>query len=392
MKISHDLAPDAIRKILRSEITSGRGSLDARTLYQLWQSTGLRRQDLAHGIMAMSEAHELFSHVRDGKCYLAVPHRPRKRGAPRTSHLQVEERAQALTKAAARIQGASRHYAYRRSTDLTHPQGRHSERRLGESGRLIAALPLPERDLLLGQAELVPVTTGNVLWQVGERIHYAYLPINCILSNRIELEDGHFNEIFVTGNEGIAGLEVCQGKDHASYRVEVEQGGFAHRLPALTLKREFERGEALQALLLQYSHAQLMQVALGSTCNHYHSVESRLCRVLLLIADRVRSNILLMTHDELAGSVGVRREAITDALGQLHAAGLIRRARKHISLLDRGALETRACECYAAIRAGFDSLRQDSPIPSRATLRLEEHLAGRRAHRSSSQRPLDGRH
>ena len=367
MNITRDLAPDAIRKIFKAEMTSGRGTVDARKLYQLWEGTGLRRQDLASGIMLLTETHELLADVRDGGCHFTMLRRPRKRGVPRISASALDQRALALAQAATRMNSTARHH---RSADVA-SSATGGERRLGECGRLISAMPLPDREVLLGLVELVPMTTASVLWEVGERINYAYFPINCIFSNRIELEDGHSNEIHVTGNEGMAGLEVCQGQDRASYSIVVEQGGFAHRLPASTLRKEFDRGEEFQALLLRYSHAQLMQVALGSTCNHYHSIKSRLCRVLLLIADRSRSNTLRMTHDVIAGSVGVRREAITEWLGQLHDAGLIRRARKSITLLDRHGLEAISCECYAAIKAEFDSMRPDSPARLRANTRMD---------------------
>ena len=367
VNITRDLAPDAIRKIFKAEATSGRSTLDARKLYQLWEGTGLRRQDLASGIMVLTETHELLSDVRDGGCHFTMPRRSRKRGVPRISASALDQRAQALTQAATRMNSASRRH--HRSADVA-SSATGGERRLGECGRLISAMPLSDREHLLGLVELVPLTTGSVLWEVGEPINYAYFPITCIFSNRIELEDGHSNEIYVTGNEGMAGLEVCLGQARASYSVVIEQGGFAHRLPAATLRKEFERGEELQALLLRYTHAQLMQVALGSTCNHYHSIKSRLCRVLLLIADRTRSNTLLMTHDVIAGSVGVRREAITEWLGQLHGAGLIRRARKSITLLDRHGLEAISCECYAAMKAEFDSMRSGYAARFRANTRI----------------------
>ena len=54
--------------------------------------------------------------------------------------------------------------------------------------------------------------------------------------------------------------------------------------------------------------------------------------------------------------LGVRREGVTEAALKLQKAGLIRNARGRISVLDRPALEKRACECYAVVKKEYDRL------------------------------------
>jgi hypothetical protein len=46
-------------------------------------------------------------------------------------------------------------------------------------------------------------------------------------------------------------------------------------------------------------------------------VEQRLCRWLLLTLDRSASSELVMTQELVAGMLGVRREGITEAAGDL---------------------------------------------------------------------------
>jgi Mn-dependent DtxR family transcriptional regulator len=48
--------------------------------------------------------------------------------------------------------------------------------------------------------------------------------------------------------------------------------------------------------------------------------------------------------------LGVRRPAVTVAIGVLEKAGLIGHRRGRIQITDRGGLETASCECYSAIR------------------------------------------
>jgi len=93
----------------------------------------------------------------------------------------------------------------------------------------------------------------------------------------------------------------------------------------------------------------MAQVAQTAACNRHHTVEQRLCRCLLAILDRVPSGPLVLTQDLIAGMLGVRREGITEAAGRLQQAGVIHNRRGHITVHRRSGLESRACECYAAV-------------------------------------------
>jgi DNA-binding transcriptional regulator YhcF (GntR family) len=88
-------------------------------------------------------------------------------------------------------------------------------------------------------------------------------------------------------------------------------------------------------------------------------VEQQLCRWLLLTLDRLPSNELVMTQELVASMLGVRREGITEAAGNLQRAGFISYRRGHISVLDRAGLETRACECYAVVKKELERLLSD---------------------------------
>ena len=70
---------------------------------------------------------------------------------------------------------------------------------------------------------------------------------------------------------------------------------------------------------------------------------------MLSIADRTPAAELVMTHELVAHTLGVRRESITEVAVRLQQAGVIRYRRGHISVLDRSGLEQRACECYGVM-------------------------------------------
>jgi CRP-like cAMP-binding protein len=97
-------------------------------------------------------------------------------------------------------------------------------------------------------------------------------------------------------------------------------------------------------------------MAQTAVCNRHHSVEQQLCRWLLLSLDRLPSNELTMTQELIANMLGVRREGVTQAAGELQEAGLIHYSRGHITVLDRPKLEKRVCECYAVVKRESDRL------------------------------------
>jgi Mn-dependent DtxR family transcriptional regulator len=68
---------------------------------------------------------------------------------------------------------------------------------------------------------------------------------------------------------------------------------------------------------------------------------------------------LIKTQELVASMLGVRREGITEATGNLQRAGLISYRRGHIAVFDRQGLEKHACECYAVVKKEIDRLLSD---------------------------------
>ena len=221
---------------------------------------------------------------------------------------------------------------------------------------LLAALPAEVRARLQPHLELVPMPLGDVLYESGTLLRHVYFPTTCIVSLLYVMEDGASAEIAVVGNEGIIGIALFMGGETTPSRALVQSAGHALRLKGQLLKEEFHRSGALQHLLLRYTQALLTQMAQTAVCNRHHSVDQQLCRWLLLSLDRLSSSTLSMTQELIANMLGVRREGVTEAAGQLQRVGLIHYSRGRITVLDRPRLEARACECYAVVKKEFDRL------------------------------------
>jgi CRP-like cAMP-binding protein len=226
---------------------------------------------------------------------------------------------------------------------------------------LLGAMPAAEFERLSPDLELVEMPLGEVLYESGARLDHVYFPTTCIVSLLYVLENGASAEIAVVGNEGILGISLFMGGETTPSRAVVQSAGFGYRLKAPLLKQEFNRAGPVLRLLLRYTQALITQMTQTAVCNRHHSVEQQLCRWLLLSIDRLSSSSLNMTQELIANMLGVRREGVTEAAGNLQRAGLIRYNRGHIDVLDRPGLEEAVCECYAVVKAEFDRLLSDIP-------------------------------
>ena len=127
------------------------------------------------------------------------------------------------------------------------------------------------------------------------------------------------------------------------------------------MKVEFERAGPVLHLLLRYTQALITQMSQTAVCNRHHSLDQQLCHWLLLSLDRLDGSELVMTQELIANMLGVCREGATEAALKLQKAGMIRYARGRITVLDRKAVEERACECYAVVKKEYDRLLPDKP-------------------------------
>jgi len=221
---------------------------------------------------------------------------------------------------------------------------------------LLASLPAPDYQRLLPDLEFTPLPLGMAVYESGAKMDYVYFPTDCIVSMLYVMRNGASAEIAVVGHEGLVGVALFMGGESTPSRAVVQSAGCAYRLASKILKREFEHNAPLQHLLLRYTQALITQMAQTAVCNRHHSVEQQLCRWLLLSLDRLPSNELSMTQELIANMLGVRREGVTEAAGNLQTAGLINYHRGHIKVLDRPKLEQRVCECYAVVKSEEDRL------------------------------------
>jgi CRP-like cAMP-binding protein len=221
---------------------------------------------------------------------------------------------------------------------------------------LLAALPAADRGRLFPQLEMCSLSAGQVLYEAAEPTQYVYFPIDAITCLVQLTDSGASCASAIVGHEGMVGVSLFLGSDASSSRAMVYSAGYAYRLSGIALREEFRRSSVLQQGLLRYTQLLFTQMAQTALCNRHHTVDQQLCRLLLLTIDRLPVSELKATHDLIAGMLGVRREGVSTAAHALQTLGIIRNSRGLVQVLDRPALEVRACECYAVVKRESDRL------------------------------------
>lgn len=224
-----------------------------------------------------------------------------------------------------------------------------ASRQVAIGNRILAALPHEEFARVLRHLEKVRLEKGEIVYMTGDRIRYGYFPVNGLVSLLSTTETGSTVEVAMVGNEGIVGLPVILGNGIIPYEVTVQITTEAFRIRAEALQEEFDKGEALQVLMLRYLNVMIAQISQSSICNRFHTLEAALSRWLLIAQDRVNSDSLNLTQEIISHALGVPRTGVTMAAGALQRAGLIRYSRGKIVILDRARLEANSCECYRII-------------------------------------------
>ena len=221
---------------------------------------------------------------------------------------------------------------------------------------LLAALPPADYQRLLPSLELVEMPLGHSVYESGAQLDYVYFPVEGIVSLLYVTQGGHSAELAVVGKEGMIGISLFMGGETTPNRGVVQSACRAYRLPARVLKAAFAEGGALQLILLKFTQALITQISQTAVCNLHHSLDQQLCRWLLLSLDRLPANRLQMTQELISNMLGVRRQGVTESAGKLEREGLITYSRGTITVLDRGGLEKRACECYGVVKRETERL------------------------------------
>jgi len=226
--------------------------------------------------------------------------------------------------------------------------------------RLLAALPTEDLGLITPHLVQHEMERGRHLYDPGDPIEFVHFPHDCVISLMTLMENGAAIESAPIGREGALGLMAAVAPRQSLVRAIIQTPGHASRISAAALHEAWTRSAALRDLVDRHNEALFGHAIQSVACNALHGVEARFCRWLLSCRDRIEGDTISLTQEFLADMLGVQRTTVTAVAGALQAKGLIRYRRGVVDILDRAGLEAVACECYAAVRRGYERLL---PLP-----------------------------
>lgn len=211
---------------------------------------------------------------------------------------------------------------------------------------LLKTLPEHDRKTLLAQSETVELAIGAELCKADLVTKYVYFPLSGFISLVTTVIGYPPLATGLIGNEGMLGATLILNVRAAPARGIVQGTGTALRFNASKFQLAMKDHPSLRRAVNRYLYVLIAQLSHGIACTHFHEVESRLARWLLMVHDRTNGDRFHLTHSFLAEMLGVQRSAVTIAAGGFQKRKLINYTRGKITILDRPGLEIASCGCY----------------------------------------------
>jgi CRP-like cAMP-binding protein len=222
---------------------------------------------------------------------------------------------------------------------------------------LLRSLRTEDYALLEPHLERIPLEVGDVIADPREAIHTVCFPEGGVVSFSDLLDGGEPIGIGILGFEGVTGWPVLLGCATSPHEATVAVGGgTALCVPNAVLLEACGQSTSLNSLLLRFVQAFTIQLGRTIVSNLRDPIERRLSRWLLMNQDRLETDDIALTHQQLGVMLGVRRASVTDTLHMLEGEHVIRSRRGCITVRDRTGLRRIAGESYGFAEAEYSRL------------------------------------
>lgn len=227
------------------------------------------------------------------------------------------------------------------------------------TNRLLRSLSLSDQ-AHLGALERVVLPLGYELETAGKPTRHVYFLEEGMASIVARVDDSSA-EIGLVGEEGFVGTGLLVHDPEAAFICMMQVGGRGLRLDAGAFVSALDASPTLRLTLQRYVRAFWIQVSYTAWSNGHSTIEERLARWLLMVADRCGGTFNI-THEYISIMLAVRRSGVTVALHVLEGEHLIRSARGEITVLDRNGLISRAVGGYGPAEDQYRRLMAGSLV------------------------------
>lgn len=217
--------------------------------------------------------------------------------------------------------------------------------------RILSVLPPTEFGAIRPHLEEVSFEPGKMLARAGDSVRTCFFPNSGMVSLLCVTEEGRSIEAGFAGFEGMIGVAVFLGKNEMPYDALVQAPTSGFNAPAAVVLELFNRRGVFHDVALRFAYVILKQMSQTCVCNHFHSIEARLCRWLTVMCERSDNRHLKLTHEFLAHMLGVQRTSIGLIANSLQRTGAIRYTRGRVEVIDLERVRALACSCYKIVQA-----------------------------------------
>ncbi len=205
--------------------------------------------------------------------------------------------------------------------------------------------------------ESVEAKADDLLYNPGDDVETVHFPCGPSLASFVvPNEDGRDVETILVGREGAVGGIVSQGFLPAYTRIIVKVGGPFVRLRIAKLHAAKEKSSTLRHLFARYADCMLAQIFQSTACNAIHSIEQRTAKWIVSAQERIGSDLVPLTHEQLSTMLGVGRSYTSRVIQTFKAEGILETRRGAILIRDRDALAIRSCLCNEAVKNHFEEV------------------------------------
>ena len=235
--------------------------------------------------------------------------------------------------------------------------------------RLLSVLPPSEFAIIKPHLAATAFEPGTMLARAGDPLKTCFFPNNGMVSLLCVTEQGRSVEAGYTGFEGMIGLPVILGKNEMAYDALVQAPTEGFTADADVVRDLFGRCGVFHNASLRFAYVILKQMSQTCVCNHFHTIEARLCRWLSVMCERSGNHRLRLTQEFLAHMLGVQRTSIGFIANALQRAGCIKYSRGRVEILDLERIRAMACDCYHIVSEEYRAFLSDEKFKPMSDIR-----------------------
>lgn len=235
--------------------------------------------------------------------------------------------------------------------------------------RLLSVLPPSEFAFIQPHLEEASFQPVKMLARAGDRLRTCFFPNNGMVSLLCVTEQGRSVEAGFAGFEGMIGVPVLLGKNEMPYDALVQAPTNGFMVDSQIVLELFNRGGVFHDAVLRFAYVILKQMSQTCVCNHFHTIEARLCRWLTIMCERSGERHLKVTQEFLAHMLGVQRTSIGMIANSLQRTGAIRYARGRVEIIDLDRLRASACDCYSIVKDEYAKFLEDDKFSHMSDIR-----------------------